>query len=383
MKRLVVLLVMLVLVAGLGACGESTSTAETTEAASATTTAEVTTTADTATPDQSATTASSVAAVTFEKMDLKVSTMLKETDVLAACFKALMDHVTQATNGAVTFTVYWSSTLCAPAEDLFFIQSGDVDLVQLNLLAYGDALPLYQFPQTFVGTPEESQEYFYDILFNNSETAAIEDAQMAEYNAKTLGMAYTGPQGYFARFEWSTLADLKGHKIGCVDPTVLTYLGMNTVVLPPPDGYENLERGVIDGATQAFGGYMDMLLYEVAPYFGMDGQVSWGSPYVLRNDLWQAFPEELRTIFLEGAEAAAEMSIQIGTESEASQIDLVKSTGGDVFDLNTEDQLASKEANVIATVETGLARAEQQGCLEDMTTVLKHAVELQGMEWKW
>ena len=319
----------------------------------------------------------------FEPMELKVSSILNQTDGLAECLTAMMDYVTEQTGGAVTFQVYWSSTFCSQAEELYFIQSGDIDMCQIQQLHYRDVLPLSMFPQTFVGSVEDSKEYFYNVMFNNTETASLIANELSEYNGVCLGLAYTGQQGLYAKKDWSSLEDLMGKKVGCVDPVPLNYLGLSTAIVPPAEGYENLDRGVIDAACSAFGGYMDMMMYEVAPFFGQDGTVVWGSPYIIREDLWNTFSPELQQIFYDAAEIAADMSVEIDQRKVAEQIELVESTGGHVFALPEADQLKLQEAYTIAGVETALETAEAQGNVEDITTVYKYALELLGYDWTW
>jgi TRAP-type C4-dicarboxylate transport system substrate-binding protein len=109
-------------------------------------------------------------------------------------------------------------------------------------------------------------------------------------------------------------ADLSGLKIRC-SPTYIDFLkrlGAQPLVIPPPDVYTALERGLADGYIWPAGlirdwGWNEVTKYIVAPSFGVATNV------VLVNlDAWIQLPGHLQELLVAAEEEAEHLAVERG-----------------------------------------------------------------------
>jgi len=105
----------------------------------------------------------------------------------------------------------------------------------------------------------------------------------------------------------SKVSDLKGMKVRC-SPTHTAFLkkvGAQPVVIPPPDVYTALERGVVDGFIWVAGlirdwGWNKVVKYRVEPGFYTANNV-----VLINKKVWDGLPANLKKI-LQDSEIEAE-----------------------------------------------------------------------------
>lgn len=319
----------------------------------------------------------------FKPMKLTVSAGGAPGHPINAGWVKMMDYITEATNGAVNFKVFWGNTLTSSMEELMLMKDGGVDHIMCMTMAYGDSLPMFFIPSSYVGTPQEAKAYWDEIFYKNPKTSAIMDRMFARYNAKVLGFWYVGGNGAFAKKPWSGIKDLKGLKIASQEAAFLTHMGLNSVFVDVADEYDSLDRGVVDAGVFAFEGYVALKFYEPAPHFMFDGGVCWGMPFTIRLDLWESWPRELQQVWLDAIDYIGKYSIDFIQENKERLVAVVEETGGSVGTLSQEDARTWNEAQIVASVELGLKRGKEQDCYDDMVTVMKAACEFLEYEWRW
>jgi TRAP-type C4-dicarboxylate transport system substrate-binding protein len=124
-------------------------------------------------------------------------------------------------------------------------------------------------------------------------------------------------------------ADLTGLKIRC-SPTHVNFLkklGAQPLVIPPPDVYTALERGVADGYVWPAGlirdwGWQEVTKYIVEPSFYIAANV------VLVNlSTWQKLPPHLQKLLIETEEQAEHVAVERGEAHVKSEFDAFKKMG--------------------------------------------------------
>lgn len=109
-------------------------------------------------------------------------------------------------------------------------------------------------------------------------------------------------------------ADLSGLKIRC-SPTHINFLkklGAQPLVIPPPDVYTALERGLADGYIWPAGlirdwGWHEVTKYVVAPHFYMAVNV-----ILVNKDKWDQLPAHLQTLLIQTHEQAEHHAVERG-----------------------------------------------------------------------
>ena len=318
--------------------------------------------------------------VTYEEMNITVSCSTNESETPSLVLQKFMEEVTEATGGAVTFTVYYGSTFCSSTEELYQMQSGALDMCILQTLAYGDVIPLFvSIPQMYIGTDEEAKAYF-DEMFLEGESGELIEASLSEYNTKMIGNIYTGLNCWFSTQTFESFEDLEGLKIGCQDSAPIDGLGLTAVFVDVSDYYDSLERGVIDAGTFSFDGTVSLKLYEPASNVMLDQGKTWGMPFCMREDLWDSMSEELQTVFEEAMAVAQDYSVDTVNEVIASAQEELEAEGVTIGTLSDEDAEASFLAQTEASIANGMERAEAADCVDDMITILTKSLELYGLD---
>ena len=108
------------------------------------------------------------------------------------------------------------------------------------------------------------------------------------------------------------LEDLKGLKIRC-SPTLIGFLkkiGANPVVIPPPEVYTALERGVVDGFTWPAGLIKDWGWEKVTKCVVQPGVYNGANVIVINKKKWDQIPADLQTLLIEAEDEAARLAKQ-------------------------------------------------------------------------
>ena len=316
----------------------------------------------------------------FEELTITVSCSTNENETPSKVLQKFIEEVESATGGAVTFNVFYGSTFCNSTEELYQLQSGALDMCILQTLAYGDVLPLMvSCPQMWVGTDEDAKNYF-ESLFVEGETGELIANSLSEFNAHMIGNIYTGLNCYFSTKEFNSFADLQGLKVGCQDSAPIDGLGLTAVFVDVGDYYDSLERGVIDAGTFSFDGTVALKLYEPANHVMLDQGKTWGMPFCMRQDLWESLSPELQQVFADAMSAAQDYSVELVNANIEAAKESLAAEGVTVGDLSDEDAAASFQAQLRASIASGMARSEAAGCKDEMLIVLNKSMELYGLD---
>lgn len=372
MKKLLSLLLALTMVFALVSCGSAGAPAGSEPAPGPA----ASTSAEDKTPDAEV----PVSDAEFEPMEISVSMSTNEVETPAKVFKVFSDYITEATGGAVTFKIFYGGTFCSPMEELYMLQSGALDMCILQTLAYGDVLPLMVgVPQMWIGTDEEAYNYFKTIFEDDPVTGGMIADALSAYNVKMVGNIYTGLNCWFSTKPFTSFEDLKGLKIGCQDSAPIDGLGLTAQFVDVGDYYDSLDRGVIDAGTFSFDGTVALKLYEPAPNVCLDQGKTWGMPFCIREDLWNTLSPELQQVFADAMSVAADYSVeQVNANIELAKENL-SAEGVVINTLSDEDAAASFQAQIVASIASGMTRAKAAGCEEQMLTILNKSLELYGL----
>lgn len=364
MKRALILGLVLVLVLSLAtlvACGEEEETTTTAAPAETTTTA---------------------AAATQEPVVFKMATTFIENESGGKIVQHFVDYIEEKTGGAVTFEVFPGGTLGGPPELLDLVTSGSVDMVPLGHPPLADKLPLLNFPMWAPGNAQAAVDYFNSLVFDDPTTAPLIQAEAEALGIKYLGFTAGGSNVFVNTEAFDSLADLEGVKFGAGGMIpAFEALGVEIVQMFPPDGYENLSRGVVDATQMGFVPTVNLKWYEPAPNYLFDGTYAAGNPWTINLNSWAKLTPETQQIFMDAAKDAEAFSLQLDKDDTAASVEMLKGAGVVVGDLSPEDQKYWYELLFDAGAKDCMDRAERLGITENMTTVLAKAAAITGAPW--
>jgi TRAP-type C4-dicarboxylate transport system substrate-binding protein len=204
-------------------------------------------------------------------------------------------QVEQATKGRVKIEVYPSQTLVKGPEIWKAVRGGIVDIGWCfhgywpEMTPLADVISLPGLPMT---TAEKSSEALWKLY---EKYPAIQK-EFAE--APPLALWTTTP--YFlltAKKQVKTLEDLKGMKIrvpGGPPTEQMKALGAVPTLIPMPDNYQALDKGVIDGMGAVWEAMQGFRLYEVAKYYTMVPLASAYFSLCTNKAKWESLTKDVR-----------------------------------------------------------------------------------------
>ena len=303
-NRIFAVIIAAVMVVALTACGSSSSSSSSsaTSAASSASSAAATSEASAATSEASSeaaatSEATSEAASTTEAaadaIVLRFSAHDPETSAIMQAAAAYFDQIAEVTEGRVVVEGYYSAVLAGVKDVGDMVSSGGVDMGWIYTSYYPTmftlsdviTLPLQGFGDNVVAT-----NLLWDLYETVPEMAAQWDN---EYKVLQL---YANPAMIFETNDAITSVDqIKGKNIrvpaGAITD-VLAAWGAAGVTMGPPDIYEAMEKGNVDGYIFEEVGSNTFTLYEVTNYY-LDMPLFVGAFAIACNwDSWNQISEE-------------------------------------------------------------------------------------------
>lgn len=218
----------------------------------------------------------------------------------------VLKQMEEASNGRLKFEVYYSNSMIANADVVDALQSGTLNIAgmmpaEYSILALNGRLS----GVPFLGYPsyEAANDIFLNVLWNNEDL-------MAEYtdNGLVLWAASMCPGYQFystTKIEEAVPSMFSGLTIMTENAEMQSFISGNNgaaVAAFPPDFYANLSNGVCEGLVQhlncltAFG---CVELLETAIFFGEGGFYNYPIVYCMGQGFWDSLPEDIQQIFID------------------------------------------------------------------------------------
>ncbi|NLM14813.1 MAG: TRAP transporter substrate-binding protein DctP [Clostridiaceae bacterium] len=307
----------------------------------------------------------------YDTVKLMFATTYNELETSGKIIVFFTNYITEKSGGAVTFDIKWGGTVAGTGEELSFLQAGAFDMSVLGQSQYSAVFPLLNFP----GQTDESQEkcvnYFRHIVYENDATASLIQAQIEAQGVKMLGFMGNGGNAFAAKKELSTLDELNKYKLGIgMNHSAFERLGFSVQALMPWDTYDGLSKGVVDVTFMALAPMVALKWHEVAPYFVSANVYSSGNYFTISLERWNSFSADTKALFEEAMAAATDHSLQLVAEGMAGAEAALTAAGGKLMSLNEADTQALFEVLWDAAVADGRALAKSGNCVEEMETIL-------------
>lgn len=323
-KRILAIILALVMVFALAACGAPAAPA----------------------PEAPAADAPAAEAPAEEKVDpieLRFGNNFVSDHPIVAGFDAMAERLAERTGGAVTFVQYPGEQLgntndCvnSVSTDTLDFCIGGVGMCASRLAT----LKIYDCPYVF-------RDAEHMINFSYSDVAQeMWDQLAAESNLRFMGVIYNGARYLTTtKVPVTTPADLNGLKLRVPDEPMGRAYGAAMGGTPTPmtfgEVYMGLKQGTIDGQENPLTNIIDGKLYEVQKYIHPTGHVLATQALFMSEASWQRLTAEQQDILLEEIRnTCAELSQQIA-DAEAANLQYVLDQGMELIEPDVE---AFKEA---------------------------------------
>lgn len=279
MKKAIYLVLAITVLLALCACGDTTTTPSSTPNSD---------NVDSSTPD---TTADSTI------YNLKWATTESETTIRFQYLeKPIMDLITEKTNGRVTFTVYFSSSLAGSASIIKGLQDGICDAGNDNINSYPGVFPYLELmciPGVILGdTYEEKYANIADYYKEYALQESIDNDIYPLFTAPSLDVVL------MSNFEVSSTDSYKNKTISCnaTYSDMFSNYGAAITWVVPPETYEAFHLNVINACVNGAGPLSAFNLYEVLDYAYYIPFATVINSYYLSLRAYDSFPEDLQAI---------------------------------------------------------------------------------------
>ena len=186
--------------------------------------------------------------------------------VVQKAFLPWIEEVRKRTNGEVLITYFNPGTICPDAEMFSAVSAGAIDIASNNCARTNGALPL-------------SDAGNIPFIFSDAESAAMAMWRMSQKNTEwasefknmKLLTQYTSAlmMIHTTKKPVEKLEDMRGLKIttvGGLDRDILKALKANPILVPLPDTYMSLSRGMADGTCLAIAPLRSFKITECIKY---------------------------------------------------------------------------------------------------------------------
>ncbi|MEP1536203.1 MAG: C4-dicarboxylate TRAP transporter substrate-binding protein [Paracoccaceae bacterium] len=215
-------------------------------------------------------------------------------------------RVAENTEHEVAFIEAYGGAIAGVADTLESVQQGILDIGAFCICFEPSKMFLHNFPYYLAFGPEKSSDAIAAARSVYDTNPWLKDVMSEEYGQKFLGLGVWDNYHLGTKDEWTSIADLKGVKVGGAGPNLpwLDYIQAIPVQSTLPEGYLALRTGVYDGWLMVPSAYNGFKFYEPAPYYTLIGFGAMPVIMMTMNDSKLAsLPEDVQAIILEvGAE---------------------------------------------------------------------------------
>jgi TRAP-type C4-dicarboxylate transport system substrate-binding protein len=246
-----------------------------------------------------------------EPVLLRVSTFSGPTDHVTAGAEAMAARFNERAGGKYVMEVHCAEELVKIGEGLDAVREGVVEIANWPVGLFG-------------GVDKRFSSAEIPFLYNNAYAhgAAHElllplysEILEESFNQKALACFSVGEFQIGGNKPVRTLEDWDGLLVQSVSPVtsdVTEILGGSPVFIPAVEGYQALEKGVIDAALQTTPYWLDWKAYEVASHLTLVYILGATVMASVNLDMYNSLPEDIQAILLE---EGLEMGREVGDAS--------------------------------------------------------------------
>ena len=281
------------------------------------------------------------------KTELSCAFNQSSTNPECETLRRLSDALYDATEGRYSLKIYPDASLGSQQETIEQLMIGALDMS----LVGNSVIEPFSSDFAVIATP-----YIYDDIAHQErvfESGGLADLfATTEEHGFTVLCAYSlGARNLYTRDGPVTNPDeLKGLKIRIIDAptnyTMMENMGGVGVGMPQGDVYSAIQTKQLDGAENNIITYVDLVQYEVAPYYNYTGHLLLPDELIINNDVLASMSEEdqaaLRKVCAESMPVCYELCNELRSDYQAkAEAQGVTFSEADIpaFQANCQDQI--------------------------------------------
>nr|WP_321442834.1 TRAP transporter substrate-binding protein DctP [uncultured Cohaesibacter sp.] len=260
------------------------------------------------------------------------------------------NFVENHSNGAIEVEIFPGGQLCGNAREcLSGVQSGIFDYFQTTIAELANFwAPAGGFDLPYLLRDDRVAECVYD---NEDFLADIRKNVLdATQNVRLMMVSNSGGWRNFATTnkQIKSPADVAGLKIRTVPAPIqqelVKALGGAPTPIAWPEVYTALSTGVVDGTKNGIVDITTMKFEESLNYLVLDGHAYMGGVWVMNNDRFESFPDELKRVIIDGVAAQNQFLRVYPKWKEFDAYETFRKAGGTIYTPNAAEKKAFQEA---------------------------------------
>jgi TRAP-type C4-dicarboxylate transport system substrate-binding protein len=236
---------------------------------------------------------------------LKIADSLPSTHYSVPATKFWMARIEELSGGKVKFQHYPAEQLAKAKDLLDSIQNRIADIAYIPAQYFAEKMPL----STVGGLPMpdiKATLYGTSLAFYELGAGILNDTELKDANIRAVRSSATLPYNiHTMRKKVLTSDDLKGQKIrvaGNVQEQSMRALGAVPVSITPPELYNAMQNGTVDGTLFAINSIHSYKLNDMIKYETDNVNLgSFTSYYAINLDVWDSLPKEVHAAFDQAA----------------------------------------------------------------------------------
>ncbi len=272
--------------------------------------------------------------------------------------------VAEKTGGRVKVTVYHGEALGKGVDNYPMVEGKIADLAWVPISMNPGmfvASEVWQIPGIGLKSGKQTGRLMWQLYQSNPE------AQKEWANVKLIGTFGASP-GFISTTKKPvrTLEDARGLKLraaGSDASNLLKALGITPVPITPPEMYESLSKGIIDGLVFNWQGIQSNRLYEPLNYVNLSSLWGGGFGFPMNKDKWASLPPDIQQIFEKelGGNVIADLLSDAWDSAESEGIENFKKLGKEVIPSLPAEDLAKIKAAAAPAKDEWMKRAAGKG----------------------
>lgn len=251
----------------------------------------------------------------------------------------LAEYVEEESDGQMTIELFPDAQLGDDLEMLGQLQSESLDITLTEMGRLGEWVPrakLLAVPYV-IEDFNHIQRVVYDTDYGKELRKELED----EHNLRIMGSAYNGTRVTSSNSEINELADMEGMDLRVPEADTLLdfaeYVGANPIPMNLDEVYLALQTGQVDGQDNPLPGVEANSFHEVQDYIALTNHVVNDNSYAVSQLTWEKLPEDMQEILSNGIDEATDYHTELFEEEEEELIEYFEDEGVTVTEPDLEE----------------------------------------------
>ena len=275
-----------------------------------------------------------------------LDTIVGQTDTFFA------EKVAELSGGTITLDVQAAGVLGSENDVLDAMVGGSdtIDISRISAFAlsnYGcTKASLLTIPYTFV-----SREHWWNFANSDLAPEFLNEPQTVGIPLRGLFYGEEGFRHFFTVTPVNTIADLAGMKLRVSNDPVMNGMveGLNAspTVVAFGELYSALQTGVVDGAEQPIANYKSNAFPEVANNLILDGHTLGAIQAVITDSAWAKLTADQQAVLMEAGKLTQAFNADLSAGAEAEVLEQLKAEGCNVVEVTNPAEWAEACSDII------------------------------------